>query len=685
MRNKDVRQGNNDDCKYQQQKSYHNTQRNHGLITYWIFAGIRIILTFIPQTGYIHPDEFFQSIEVIAGGDRFDVEVNKPWEFNVTFPIRSPLISQLTVGIPYTIFNLISPYLWHYFQITIKTPYSLVVFPRLFICALSFISDYCLYRICRIYNKNYCSRLAIYASSYIMIIYATRTISNSVELILFALLIYYVSRCMIYSENIVLQSDRILNYYENAQSIVDRVKYYKLRASLPVHSLNHCFIIASITVIGIFNRPTFIAFALSPIFFWLRRGLGSRSVNFLDFHARIFILIACGIPIVIFMIISDSFYFGYLTLGEIVNLNIGMNNFLVTPLNFLKYNSQTENLSSHGLHSRYLHFFVNVPLLYNILGIVAVVDFFEMIYRVIKSHWLKLPRIQSIESLMTASIFVPIGLLSIFPHQEPRFIIPTLLPIVYLYTPTIQYEQNNASTFRKNGNKSVDKFQNNVYRVSRFKYCWWICNIVLGIFYGFIHQGGVLPLTSHIAKEMQAKPELMHLHLHTSYIYPVPTALLQLRNTNKIYISSTQHRYQLKKDFFHYEYGSMSTTEVFNSILSTAKNCDRKFKVERIPYRIYYAMPIDFFHDFSEYTFINGTNNLNFSVVKVFYPHISTEKLPSFHFDLIECIFIERINICVEKIVHSFTSRLTYFFKSFGLIIVRIQLSDNYMNSETVI
>lgn len=214
-----------------------------------------------------------------------------------------------------------------------------------------------------------------------MIIYATRTISNSVELILFALLIYYVSRCMIYSENIVLQSDRILNYYENAQSIVDRVKYYKLRASLPVHSLNHCFIIASITVIGIFNRPTFIAFALSPIFFWLRRGLGSRSVNFWDFHARIFILIACGIPIVIFMIISDSFYFGYLTLGEIVNLNIGMNNFLVTPLNFLKYNSQSENLASHGLHSRYLHFFVNVPLLYNILGVVAVVDFFEMIYR----------------------------------------------------------------------------------------------------------------------------------------------------------------------------------------------------------------------------------------------------------------------------------------------------------------
>jgi phosphatidylinositol glycan class Z len=34
---------------------------------YWILAALRIALTFVPQTGYIHPDEFFQSIEVISG------------------------------------------------------------------------------------------------------------------------------------------------------------------------------------------------------------------------------------------------------------------------------------------------------------------------------------------------------------------------------------------------------------------------------------------------------------------------------------------------------------------------------------------------------------------------------------------------------------------------------------------
>lgn len=35
--------------------------------TYLFFAVLRIILVFIPQKGYIHPDEFFQTLEVING------------------------------------------------------------------------------------------------------------------------------------------------------------------------------------------------------------------------------------------------------------------------------------------------------------------------------------------------------------------------------------------------------------------------------------------------------------------------------------------------------------------------------------------------------------------------------------------------------------------------------------------
>lgn len=214
-----------------------------------------------------------------------------------------------------------------------------------------------------------------------MIIYATRTLTNSAELILNCLLIYYVSRCMARSEKVVLQSDLFTERYDKAPNIVERVKYYKLRASLPSHSLNHCFILSTITIIGIFNRPTFVAFALPTIFFWLQRGLGSRTVGFWHFHIRIFMFIISGIPTIIFMILSDSFYYGYLTLGEISKLDIGMKNFVVTPVNFLKYNSATSNLAKHGLHSRWFHFIVNVPLLYNILGIIGFIIFIKMISR----------------------------------------------------------------------------------------------------------------------------------------------------------------------------------------------------------------------------------------------------------------------------------------------------------------
>lgn len=34
---------------------------------YFLLCVLRVLLVFIPQFGYIHPDEFFQSVEVMAG------------------------------------------------------------------------------------------------------------------------------------------------------------------------------------------------------------------------------------------------------------------------------------------------------------------------------------------------------------------------------------------------------------------------------------------------------------------------------------------------------------------------------------------------------------------------------------------------------------------------------------------
>lgn len=34
---------------------------------YLLFAVIRILVTIMPQPGYVHPDEYFQSIDVLLG------------------------------------------------------------------------------------------------------------------------------------------------------------------------------------------------------------------------------------------------------------------------------------------------------------------------------------------------------------------------------------------------------------------------------------------------------------------------------------------------------------------------------------------------------------------------------------------------------------------------------------------
>lgn len=44
---------------------HRNTDENW--YTYLFFAVLRVVLVFIPQKGYVHPDEFFQSVEVMTG------------------------------------------------------------------------------------------------------------------------------------------------------------------------------------------------------------------------------------------------------------------------------------------------------------------------------------------------------------------------------------------------------------------------------------------------------------------------------------------------------------------------------------------------------------------------------------------------------------------------------------------
>lgn len=314
-------------------------------------------------------------------GSVLDIDSIRTWDFNATFPIRCITFPYLTIGIPLKFLNFLSYNLFYYFNINIKGPYTVLVFPRLFICLLSFIVDYCLYKICIIYGQNYKTRLCVLASSFVMIVFGTHTFSNTLEMVFISILLYCVAECMFYSDNIIYQKEFLIDKYNKAFITVDKVKFHKLKLMLPDHTLRKCLPISTICVLGIFNRPTFICFGFFPVFFWLLRGLGTKTVTMYDFNLRIFSLILTGLPTLILLIVIDSFYYMYITMAEVEKLDISINSFVVTPLNFVKYNLQSSNLKEHGIHPMWLHIIVNIPLLFNVLGIYGVYKFTTIMYR----------------------------------------------------------------------------------------------------------------------------------------------------------------------------------------------------------------------------------------------------------------------------------------------------------------
>ena len=119
----------------------------------------------------------------------------------------------------------------------------------------------------------------------------------------------------------------------------------------------HLHILAILFVIGTFTRVTFIAFVLPIGCQLLSRIFRSVSVqpqmSPWYTQARILMPPALTAALTVFVIVlTDTYYFR----GDFSTLAI-------TPLNFLSYNLSPQNLVEHGIHPRWLHLFVNLPIM----------------------------------------------------------------------------------------------------------------------------------------------------------------------------------------------------------------------------------------------------------------------------------------------------------------------------------
>lgn len=186
----------------------------------------------------------------------------------------------------------------------------------------------------------------------------------------------------------------------------------------------------------------------------------------------------------------------------------------ITPINNLWYNTQQSNLALHGLHPRYQHALVNLPQL---LGPSLIALCSSLFGPNLRNLW------PSPTGYYLTSGLSGMLLLSVLPHQEPRF----LLPIVPLFLICLDVPKKTKPR-------------------RLFWISWTAFNLVMGLLMGVYHQGGVLEgqlaipkaisttLMSHHARERgTAESDYTHIRSTTAAAtafwwktYPPPLYLL---------------------------------------------------------------------------------------------------------------------------------------------------------------
>ncbi|XP_075720175.1 GPI alpha-1,2-mannosyltransferase 4 isoform X2 [Rhinoderma darwinii] len=441
---------------------------------------LRVMWCLAPQKGYLHPDEFFQSPEVIAG-DILDLEITRPWEFLSASPCRTVLIPLLTSGTAFWIIDKL-----HRFrsEMVLNYSYILLVFPRLIITVLSFVLDYTVHQVASAWGSNPWKALVLLAMSPVTLVFYTRTFSNAVEGVLFALLL-------------LLISPGGRNPAPNS-----------------CKAKSHHFIGFVLTV-GFFNRPTFLCFALVPVIYWASQS-GRHLSYFSHTSMTVMKIVPSAVLFSVIFIVADTIYYtGRWPLS--MNSKEGfmeqiMKNTILTPINFLHYNFNPENLAHHGVHPRITHMAVNGFMLFGLFHLSAVCSGVNLLKNLrrsknnsSKSQYERFSSQRT--SLLVMFYFVPFLFLSFFNHQEPRFLIPLVVPLVLLVS--------------------------NYNRTMKTKCVIVLFNVTVALFFGCLHQAGLIPSLFYIQQIVQSPSADGNTSCHHTVLfthtYMPPLYLLNLK------------------------------------------------------------------------------------------------------------------------------------------------------------
>lgn len=187
------------------------------------------------------------------------------------------------------------------------------------------------------------------------------------------------------------------------------------------------------------------------------RLLGRRLVTAMSIAAQ---GLAAFLVVALALVLLDTLYFRpeVLLSSQLVRLTDVARELVVAPVNNLLYNLQYDNLELHGVHPRLTHAAVNMPMLFGPLFVLFLVNLARGRFR------------GRYAFLSASSVLFPLLMLSLAPHQEPRFLLPALVPL-HLFA-------------------SSDSIASR-----RGLFLLWITfNVLLGVFFGVLHQGGIVSM-----------------------------------------------------------------------------------------------------------------------------------------------------------------------------------------------
>ncbi len=211
----------------------------------------------------------------------------------------------------------------------------------------------------------------------------------------------------------------------------------------------HLMLQAAISVWAIFLRPSFPFFVLPFAFLQIFDLIRSPS-RLCNIFIRIPIGLLTAACTAALLIYADTVYYTGKVPTDISEL-------VITPLRFIKYNSAEETLSEHGLHPWYHYIAVHWPLM--ITPVLALAAFWP-------------PKREgqgsSVRFTAWSAIVIATAILSSVGHKEPRFILPCFPLAIVLAA--------------------------NRLRSWRTILLFWVSyQAILFGFWGFAHQGGLLP------------------------------------------------------------------------------------------------------------------------------------------------------------------------------------------------